>query len=1061
LLDDIKRLSLDKKGAEPLRVWISQQTDSEFQESRFKRGYTTQTKNAGQRAKNPVKIRDLPKDVKVSYNYNSNKWLEGIPQGQYKMDLTFKQTVHLVANSSFVDDKSLSVHQFTFDIYEYQSPEQQKENDGKSSTQQMELDDQKHNNDDNGHQRQKVELPEEERRNIFYRLKRDLRALHPTHFDNMHVFSFGKKQPEEAKLVIKYPRKQPKYLIELERVSSTDASLKCNPHRAPTSRHSHSKASSSPSSSFNRVYEKCELQFQEQGLNILNRQRFFAANYTQLHKKEDSYFSLRNMNELEEWRQNGVDLRYPDLRCLRGYKSSISYTTRCVVKTQLAHKLITKHSVFDLIQKYGVSKVDEFIKGKRAVTSYSNQIVELDGLDESKNLDSTFTLDKGESITFRDYYTKMKKDLNGQSVKLVEHHEKALVVHHRYEGRGNDRRIKQTLYFLPQTLFIIAPNENYNEDTKKRLRQLSHPSVHDIIGKGIDINKHLSSINKTAVFTTQNTPCQLDGYRLQAPLICFKGRNGEERVAADQFSGGVWRNVNGFWYKYSEIYGSQSPQTPQAALSWAICYDGNDRDGSMTANKIAQFFEDFCRARKFQRGCEPLRNPEILDLDYTDLHGIRERLRNSRFSVALFILGNNQMASQYKVDITRHVLFHQTPSSALSTPNASPREYHHRSRSHSDHERRSNNLLLDIQFVCAKTVNKRNAVFNIFETLLLKSKWILYYLRPQLPSNQFCVDRLWMIGIKILRKKGGAHLAVLSCNRAPFAGSIKFVSNHSSFISSDKDCLPQNVMYAVCTEMLKCAVRKVVQSDGDEALPLNIVILRASGGDSLFKTIISKELAGFKQSVSDFNKQSRDLIKKANRGASHKWHPGIMFTVIQENVADRFGIAPSSNQHGHVQEAPFAVAVNQAITSAAYFDIYLSIPTKQEGQLYGRVLRLITLSDEYNGGTSTDSRPDRKLRDSAELVSDYIALIYSSLWSYALNIPFPKVPNWPAPIKYADHYADWQYRTLTEMDQSFEDLAIDVDNSKPKILLKAIPEHQQLSSGKEKEKEHENDVDMK
>ena len=135
----------------------------------------------------------------------------------------------------------------------------------------------------------------------------------------------------------------------------------------------------------------------------------------------------------------GTDLQFPDLRLLSGYKSTVVYANECIVKTQLAQKLITKHSIHDLIRAHGVDRVDAFIKGKRAITSYSNQIIEIDGLDGAKNLDSTFSLDDNSRISFREYYAN-KKDNYGNPVQLLEHNEEALVVHHRYSGRGANKR---------------------------------------------------------------------------------------------------------------------------------------------------------------------------------------------------------------------------------------------------------------------------------------------------------------------------------------------------------------------------------------------------------------------------------------------------------------------------------------------------------------------------------------------------------------------------------------------------------------------------------------------
>ena len=66
-------------------------------------------------------------------------------------------------------------------------------------------------------------------------------------------------------------------------------------------------------------------------------------------------------------------------------------------------------------------------------------------------------------------------------------------------------------------------------------------------------------------------------------------------------------------------------------------------------------------------------------------------------------------------------------------------------------------------------------------------------------------------------------------------------------------------------------------------------------------------------------------------------------------------------------------------------------------------------------------------------MSDYIQLIYSSIWGYAINIPFPKEPNLPSPITFAEHYAKWQFSMLTAKDKEVENLRIDIKNAKPKV----------------------------
>ena len=202
-------------------------------------------------------------------------------------------------------------------------------------------------------------------------------------------------------------------------------------------------------------------------------------------------------------------------------------------------------------------------------------------------------------------------------------------------------------------------------------------------------------------------------------------------------------------------------------------------------------------------------------------------------------------------------------------------------------------------------------------------------------------------------------------------------------------------------------------------------------------------MAGFKQALSDFTKSSKELIRSASgEEKSSKWYPGVICSVIQENVPDSFGVRGRGSQ---LVDSARALVVNEKITSSQHLDVFVSLPTKQEKLLYGRVIRIVTLMDDYNGSSSPSHRPGQRLRKSPELFSDYIALIYSSIWSYALNIPFPKVPNYPSPIKFAEHYASWQYSILTDHDTDLRALRIDVDNAKPRICT-VVPEEEETTN---------------
>lgn len=80
--------------------------------------------------KEAVKIEDIPSTAELKWDRDSDYWLEGIPKGQNDLELTHPQTVNVTTNSIRIDDKSVTAHQYTLDIY---SNQPQQENDDKEN----------------------------------------------------------------------------------------------------------------------------------------------------------------------------------------------------------------------------------------------------------------------------------------------------------------------------------------------------------------------------------------------------------------------------------------------------------------------------------------------------------------------------------------------------------------------------------------------------------------------------------------------------------------------------------------------------------------------------------------------------------------------------------------------------------------------------------------------------------------------------------------------------------------------------------------------------------------
>ena len=149
--------------------------------------------------KEAVKICDIPDTAELKWDKNSDHWLEGIPKGQHEMKLTFKETVNVVTNSIRIDDKSLTVHQYTFDIF---VNEEDKENtvDSEPSTNPFINNNNNTTKNENGIKEMqskpkinrekfkvKANLSEEERRNIFNKF-----CITISFANNSYIFTINK-----------------------------------------------------------------------------------------------------------------------------------------------------------------------------------------------------------------------------------------------------------------------------------------------------------------------------------------------------------------------------------------------------------------------------------------------------------------------------------------------------------------------------------------------------------------------------------------------------------------------------------------------------------------------------------------------------------------------------------------------------------------------------------------------------------------------------------------------------------------------------------------------------
>lgn len=99
------------------------------------------TKENGHDVNKSVKIKEIPRNCQIKKLPNSDLWLEGVPRGSSSIQLTFKDVEQVTTNSIRIDSDSLTVHQYTFDIFQKpQEPQDTKDSNEKPANSKIGVD---------------------------------------------------------------------------------------------------------------------------------------------------------------------------------------------------------------------------------------------------------------------------------------------------------------------------------------------------------------------------------------------------------------------------------------------------------------------------------------------------------------------------------------------------------------------------------------------------------------------------------------------------------------------------------------------------------------------------------------------------------------------------------------------------------------------------------------------------------------------------------------------------------------------------------------------------------
>ena len=1032
------------------------ENSTRYDEVRFRSGYAV--RQIPEQEDKLIKIEKIPNINKLPTANNNGRWLQKVimKTDTPRPELTFKHRLtDIVTNSLPMNAQTASLAQYKLTIHDVE---------------------------------QKCDLKDDDplKLDLFKQSKRKLRGLYPSFFDKMHVFSHSPNAPPKVDpFQITRNNKafqislelQSKWTAESQRQRMKEQSASTNTNTNDTNNvDNDNKKNEFGRVSYHEFYGIVDQTFREQGLNIVHRERFTQSGYNKLYRRDDVYYNLKDERQFEVYPQRG-DLRYPDCYILEGFKSTAHYAVneQVLIKTNLEYKLVTQLNVYEMIERFGMDHTKQFVTGKNAVTIYGpssdpkvtvrDQMIKIADLDQNLSLQNGFERN-GETITFWDYFTKEK------GLKMTEEEEKAMVVD-RVPRWENGQKVHSENHYPPQKVHVLLANEDISDDTKAMRREKSHVDVDRVIRRGTEMNKRLNEVLRMRYrgkrqFETIIEPVTVTGYYLNSPSISITGilmifvnfkilnfptfdwllngnlmtvpiQSGDRGVNIPKdvlsyrnekgFGGRDWSNVRDFGY-----YGND-----RAGMKWMILYD--EQHGNYNANAVRDQYDFYVGTKRRFRN-PPLRPPDVIRVDYGDLQSIRQIVRSSDCRIFLFIISSDEQGSKTKIDISRHILFEREPTNAIGTHFRSDTDSDSKSNDQSNQQNKR--IELNLQFILDSACSNNNALFGTFDSLFLKSGLCLYRMDPNLPSNTFQWDRnLWILGITVTGNISNVNYAVISCNRRPFEGQLRFVRNYWYPLPSHCDVIPQNLMRRFMAKILDYGLREALR-EKDSEIPMNIIVLRSHGGDSLFEIIVSKELAGIKREIIDFGKRHNNELRKVlgikvGADTKWKWTPAVMFTVVQENVPDVFAM----QQQDRFEMVREPILVNDGVTSYQWMDVMLSNTVKQE-KFYQKVLRLVTLCDDYYDEHYVDEngkpvkggkRIDNALRNNAALQSDYYQLIFAQFWMCARQIPFAKKPQLPGPLSYAYKAAIWIREMTTEHDTDISALRIDVESHHPKLLV--------------------------
>ncbi|ETO33529.1 Argonaute-2b [Reticulomyxa filosa] len=636
--------------------------------------------------------------------------------------------------------------------------------------------------------------------------------------------------------------------------------------------------------------------------------------------------------------------------------------------------------------------------------SYQKRNLQLHSLDWSQSEHSSFELQSGGKISYKDYLQKtygikspkqemcVVKDKGGavflpQHIRLTITSKQSDAVYENvleYVNPSTKERLSRIEDFVQQISQHHSSkaeankksrNKNKAKDQSKSNSINSEEEEEEEEGKNsnvrIDVDNESDKLDID--FEIEEESMTTPAYVLQMPKII---------IYSDE--GPIENPVDNFKYSLCRGFLDGTKQLRQ----WGVVFESNPRDRTKNDEKSYQSFvyawEEYCKKRRFDFETGPILCPQprpVSDLMDESFYNDTVR-RGDEFLV--LILPEGIRGSEVKARFTK----------AVQKPNFP--------------------VPVMVQCIQAATCNNNNACLGTFEDIMIKFGNVPYRINPCLPHGATFINPndCWVVGVDVSHVVNKPSVVMISLSRDPFQGSLRQMHFLCHLNPSRKEIVGfsnmVNVMYQVLEEGYQATLRE------KKSLPGCIWIFRDGVADGQIQELFTKEVVGIQRALSMF----RDAWKLK------KWRPALEYLLCNKNTIDRFG---KWDEH--------TVSVRQLDVPCVVFDHVLS----------DRLWDFIIFG--YHRSKKEKTRPVRYivLLDGLNLANDKAAakgsamdlfqFVFGLTYMFAFSVPFPLGGTaQPSPIQYAKHYAESFSQTILASDRCLKDLNTSEKLNRPHVV---------------------------